>query len=111
MTTHLEHGSNAGTVTVKTEDGSEPCPHAIIFTEAEDQALRWLAELFKAMETHHGVSMFYGRTAKAAIQKLYDHVETQHVHIHYLEGELERLSGIFDDIVDGKAFIAPRGQA
>jgi len=102
-----ERGSNAGTVP-KTK---EPCVHALVFTELEDEALRWLDELFKAMSTHQGVSSRYGEAAREAIVKLYAHAETQHAYIHHLEEEADTMIGILNDLSTGRAFIASRGEA
>ena len=106
MTQLSERGSNAGIVIEE-----KPCPHALVFTDTEDRALRWLNELFKEMEVHHGASLFYGRAAKAAIDKLFDHAHMLHEHIHNLEEQVQQLTSIFNDIAEGRAFVSKRGEA
>lgn len=108
LTCTTNSGSNALIVETKHDD---ICPHALVLSDAEDQALKWLFELFKAMETKHGASMFYGRTAKATIEKIYNYAKELHKKVHDLEDEVDQFNSIFQQVAGGQVFIAPKGEA
>lgn len=89
----------------------KPCPHAVVFTEDEDLALRWLHELFDAIEHRDSLSARMAINARSAIRKLWEHVHAQHETIHALEAVVDEVGDTLDGVARGELFISKGGEA